>query len=177
MGVDMRILLAQGDVYVRGFLAASLRSRGFEVVQAADTAEMLVRLCGGPFVAVVMDQALPGIHPLELLPGMRMAWPDTPVILLGQTGDDTCQQAALKSGAHAVLPKPVQLDGLLRTLRAVGSARDLFDSAIAPAESKPPAPTFRNGEQGVRDRRDEGPAGERSGRYREGRERAPTYRG
>jgi len=173
----MRILLAEDNVYLRGFLAASLQSRGCEVVQAADTAEMLVRLRSHSFAAVVMDHTLPGIHPLELLPGLRMAWPDTPVILLGLSGDDTCRQAALKSGAHAVLPKPVQPDDLLRTLQGVVSARDLFNSAIPPAESEPSAPAFRNGEQGVRHRRDERPADERGGRSREGREQAPMYRG
>ena len=173
----MRILLAEDNVYLRGFLAASLQSRGCEVVQAADTAEMLVRLRSHSFAAVVMDHTLPGIHPLELLPGLRMAWPDTPVILLGLSGDDTCRQAALKSGAHAVLPEPVQPDDLLRTLQGVVSARDLFNSAIPPAESEPSAPAFRNGEQGVRHRRDERPADERGGRSREGREQAPMYRG
>ena len=172
----MRILLAEDNVYLRGFLAASLQSRGCEVVQAADTAEMLVRLRSHSFAAVVMDHTLPGIHPLELLPGLRMAWPDTPVILLGPSDDDTCRQAALKSGAHAVLPKPVQPDDLLRTLQRVVSARDLRNSAIPPAESEPPAPAFRDGEPGVRHRRDERPADERGARSREGRERAPTYR-
>jgi DNA-binding response OmpR family regulator len=133
----MRILLAESDTPTRGFLAAALRSKGIEVVQAADTAQMLVRLHGWPFAAVVLDQALPGIHPLALLPGLRMAWPDTPVILLGPSGDGACQQA-LECGAHAFLPKPVLPDELLRSLGAVGSVPKIVSGGpqgSAPATS------------------------------------------
>lgn len=138
----MHILLAVTDVSLWGTLATRLRSCGYEVVQAADTAEVLIRLRSRPFAAVVMDLALPGIHPVELLPGLRTAWPDTPVILLGPHGNETRREVVLDSGMYACLPKPVQPDDLLRSLAGIALAHDaLADASVGAAI---PAPAVRH---------------------------------
>jgi DNA-binding NarL/FixJ family response regulator len=106
-----------------------------------------------------------------------MAWPDTPVILLGPSGDDACRQAALENGAHAVLPKPVEPNDLVRTLRSVASAPATLSSTLVSTEGGARRPGSRDGRSCVMRRADERRAGARARSHQGGNGRAPAYRG
>src|SRR4051794_27099923 len=91
-----RVLVVDDDDGVRGFLAATLRMDGYECVEAASGREAL-DLVDETIVAVVLDNRLPDIRGIDLLPQLRARVNATlPVLLV--TGDDQLNGAAAGLG-------------------------------------------------------------------------------
>jgi CheY-like chemotaxis protein len=101
----------------RARLGRTLARSGYQAVFVSDGAEALVRLRRGGFVAVLLADELPGIAGHALLPGIRVAWPEVPVIFVRRPGAAACEAEALAGGAHACLVAPVRAAALLRALR------------------------------------------------------------
>lgn len=112
-----RVLVVNGDAQARWLLRDALIQEGYRVEAVEDGAQALIRLHAEPFAAIVMDRDLPGVQGLDLLPGLRLAWPETPVVMICTLDDGHTCSAALERGAHAWLAKPFRMEHLLRTLR------------------------------------------------------------
>ena len=82
-----RILVVDDDGEMRALLAEVLREAGYDVKEAANGAEALIRLRAESFAAIVLDKNMPGLTGLDLLPGMRVICPETPVVLITAFGD------------------------------------------------------------------------------------------
>jgi len=96
-------------------LGRALARAGYQPVPVADGAEALVQLRRGRFVAVLLADMLPGIPGEALLPGLRVAWPELPVIFLRRPGA-RLEAEPFTNGAHACLVAPVRAHDLLRVL-------------------------------------------------------------
>ncbi len=121
-----RILLVDDDEDMRNLLADVLGDEGYEVTQAANGAEALVILHRETFAAVLLDKRMPGLSGMDLLPGLRVICPETPVIVITAFGDaDTAAEGAEK-GAFGLLFKPFRMDEL----------RTILDRALAPRASR-----------------------------------------
>lgn len=118
-GRPARILVADDDPAMRGLLASSLRRDGYDVVEAANGAEMLeafsLMLFRGepvPIDVVVSDERMPGLLGSEVLAGLReAAWP-TPFILITGFGSEETHRQMERLGATTVFDKPFDLDDL-----------------------------------------------------------------
>jgi CheY-like chemotaxis protein len=64
-------------------------------------------------ILVFSDINMPGMTGLELLPHVRQARPDVPVIMITAYGDEETRRLALEGGAAGLLVKPIDL-ALLR---------------------------------------------------------------
>jgi len=121
----MRVLVADDDPDLREVIAEALRVDGFEVIEAANGAQLLdlvgPSLLGGPEGApaelVVSDLRMPGITGMSVLGGLRdLPW-RPPFILITAFGDAETHAEARRLGASAVLDKPFEMRVLVRLVR------------------------------------------------------------
>ena len=64
-------------------------------------------------VLILSDINMPGMSGLEMLPKVRAARPDVPVIMITAYGDSETRRKAVEGGAVGLLTKPIDF-GLLR---------------------------------------------------------------
>ena len=65
-------------------------------------------------ILMFSDINMPGMTGLELLPLVRAAWPDVPVIMITAYGDADTRAKVLAGGAVGLITKPIDFD-LLRS--------------------------------------------------------------
>ena len=58
-------------------------------------------------ILILSDINMPGMSGLELLPKVKAARPDVPVIMITAYGDTETKRKALEGGAEALLTKPI----------------------------------------------------------------------
>lgn len=109
---DTTILLAEDDAAVRTVVSRSLARHGWRV-QATSSASALWRwIAGGEGDLVVTDVMLPDENLLDLLPRIRAARPDLPVIVMSAQNTLLTAVRATERGAFEYLPKPFDLGNL-----------------------------------------------------------------
>lgn len=118
-GTRPRVLVVDDDGEMRALLADVLSEEGYEVEQAANGAETLIKLRTESFAAIVLDKNMPGLSGLDLLPGLRTICPETPVILITAFGDVSTYMDAMEKGAFEFFFKPFRMEELVRALQRV----------------------------------------------------------
>lgn len=92
-----------------------LRSGRFQMAFAGSAAEALEKV-GQPgeasLILILSDINMPGMTGLELLPKVRSARPDVPVIMITAYGDAETRRKALEGGAAGLLTKPIDFVAL-----------------------------------------------------------------
>ncbi|BCO07775.1 hypothetical protein GF1_01510 [Desulfolithobacter dissulfuricans] len=91
---------------------------GYQVTGETDSRLALETFCRDPqrFDLVITDQTMPGLLGTELAEQMIDIRPDLPVLLCSGYGTRTTEEKAGNSGIHDVLPKPLSLPVLARTV-------------------------------------------------------------
>jgi two-component system nitrogen regulation response regulator GlnG len=130
-----RILIADDDQGIRTVLHRAFARLGHEVEAVSSAAAMWRRATGGPVDLLVTDVVFPDGDALELLPRVKQARPDLPVIVMSARSTLLTALRARERGAFDYLPKPFDLNLLLsaaqRALAPRGEAR------VAAAEGEP----------------------------------------
>lgn len=117
------VLLVEDEAMVRALAARTLRSRGYEVVEAEDGLDGLRALeaRAGGFDAVVSDVVMPHMTGTELAEAIRDRWPELPVLLMTGYADDLALLGARSADAPPLLSKPFTPSQLAAELqRALG---------------------------------------------------------
>jgi two-component system KDP operon response regulator KdpE len=111
-----RLLIAEDDPQLRGFLATELAAAGFAVVAAADGAEALrLYQTQGPFDALLLDEEMPHVTGREILRRLRSRRDFLPALLFsGSLALTDKEQAELRVGP--VVRKPCGLVALVEAL-------------------------------------------------------------
>jgi CheY-like chemotaxis protein len=79
-----------------------------EFATSAPTAlRRAVEIREASLILILSDINMPGMTGLELLPVVRAARPDVPVIMITAYGDAETKRKALENGAEALLTKPI----------------------------------------------------------------------
>jgi DNA-binding NtrC family response regulator len=118
-----RILIVDDDSSQRSLLDTFLRSQGFATVLAASGHEALSRLEENDVQMMISDVRMPGLSGLETLRRARRTRATLPVLLVTAYADVRDAVGAMRDGAVNYLPKPIDLDELLATVRNVTGAR------------------------------------------------------
>jgi len=115
----MRILVAEDDTVIAGFVAQGLREAGFVVDVSATGPDGLKRALGGGYDAAVIDVMLPGKDGLSLIEELRAKKVATPVLILSarHTVDDRVK--GLQAGGDDYLTKPFAFAELLARVQAL----------------------------------------------------------
>ena len=123
------VVIADADATARVPLAAALRQRGLEVIEAENGLEVLLYVKRARPGAAIVTLDLPRVDGLEALRRIRVFDPSIRVVVLGPPSPD-----ALAEGAVAVLPKPVQVSDLVAALDRPAPPPPPPPPAKAPAE-------------------------------------------
>ena len=120
----LRVLVVEDVPEVRGFLARTITTMGYQGQQAAGGDEAL-SLCEQAMPEVVLtDILMPGTDGLTLTQRIRERWPACPVLVMTGHSDEASAIAALKAGACDYLKKPINLDHLRAALEGVAQVLD-----------------------------------------------------
>jgi DNA-binding NarL/FixJ family response regulator len=87
--------------------------------QVMISSQQEVLFCASQPDAILLALGNPGWEEIQALKSLRNAYPDIPILALTSNEVPGQEQAALESGAHAVLTKAAPRTELLRTLRAI----------------------------------------------------------
>ncbi len=105
-------------LFRRGLIALLAQEEGLEIVgEAADGVEALRRVEELQPDLVLLDNHMPGVLGVDLLPGLREAAPRAQVLMLTVSEDEQDLTAALRGGAAGYLLKTMDGADLARALR------------------------------------------------------------
>lgn len=93
-----------------------LRAGRFQMEFASSAAEALKRAAevrDPSLILILSDINMPGMSGLDMLPKVRAAHPDVPVIMITAYGDAETRRKAIERGAVGLLTKPIDF-ALLR---------------------------------------------------------------
>lgn len=112
-----KVLIVDDEELVRRPVRKYLESQGFEVCEAATVQMGTAAVRAERPDAVVLDFELPDGTALDLLPAMKRADPDLPVVLLTGHGSIELAVQCIKEGAENFLTKPADLPALTTILQ------------------------------------------------------------
>ena len=110
------IFLVDDEQVARDGIALALRKL-YDVKAFVNAEDALAALADGPPDLILLDIGLPGMSGIEALERIKGDHPDLPVIMITAYEDVETVVSAMKLGAHDYVVKPLQMDGLLVSVR------------------------------------------------------------
>jgi len=108
----VRILVIEDDEEMRSLLEDFLRDEGYEAETALNGFEGLRKLAQETFDLVLTDVRMPGLTGLEILPAIKRAHPEVPVMVITAFGNEEIHRRSLERGASGYLEKPIRFPKL-----------------------------------------------------------------
>jgi CheY-like chemotaxis protein len=96
-----------------------IRDGRFNMVFACSGDEALQRIeafAGTALVLILSDINMPGMSGLNLLPKVKAARPNVPVIMITAYGDTETTRTVLEAGAEALFTKPIDFPALRKDI-------------------------------------------------------------
>jgi DNA-binding response OmpR family regulator len=142
MTLQRHILVVDDDSDLRTALRRPLVAEGYQVTEAASSAEaaraITGRACG--FHVIILDLALPDGDGRDLCAALRRQGISVPIILLTGMGDEHDVVRGLDAGANDYVIKPFRMSELLARVRAQLRMHDISEDAelaIGPFRFRP----------------------------------------
>lgn len=107
------ILTVDDEESIRRLLLQKLSSEGYQCKQAGNAEQALDKLRNNLIDLVILDIRMPGKSGIELLPEIKVSYPDTAVIMATATSDINVAIQCMKQGASDYLTKPFNLDEVI----------------------------------------------------------------
>jgi DNA-binding response OmpR family regulator len=118
-----RILVADDEGGVRGFLRKVLEEGGHEVIEAVDGKQALQQVLAGRVDLVITDLIMPDQEGIETIQALRRQAPGVGIIAISGAFGGQFLKTAKMLGAAAVLNKPVSAELLLANVADVLKSR------------------------------------------------------
>ena len=117
-GGPLRVLVVDDEPAIRRFLRTSLRTEGYDLVEAETGEAALAEIRRRAPDLVMLDLGLPGLGGLDVIRRLRAAGSAVPIIVLTSRTDEAGKVEALDLGADDYVTKPFGMDELLARMRA-----------------------------------------------------------
>jgi CheY-like chemotaxis protein len=119
--VPGKILIVDDEHDIRELLALRLRAAGYETAFAADAMTAVNVARSEEPQLILLDIGLPGGTGITVMERLRNfpALAHIPVIAISAREPQPTERAAVEAGARAFLPKPIDHELLLETVRRV----------------------------------------------------------
>lgn len=104
------ILIVDDEEVIRKLLHQRLSSEGYQCQEASSADRALDELKSNPMELVLLDIKMPGKSGTELLPELKVRYPDTAVIMATAITDTSTAIQCMKEGAYDYITKPFNLD-------------------------------------------------------------------
>jgi DNA-binding response OmpR family regulator len=127
---DMKVLLVDDEEEFVKALAERLKMRDLRSDTVLDGEEALSFVEDQEPDVMVLDLKMPGIDGMEVLRQVRKAYPKIQVIILTGHGTEKDEEEAKRLGAFEYLEKPVNLDVLVKKMKAA-YRRKMEDTMVA----------------------------------------------
>jgi len=115
----MRILIAEDEKKISGFIRRGLKEEGY-AADIADTGPEALRLAGeNPYDLLLLDVMLPGLDGVEVCVRLRAEGFTAPILMLTAKDRVEDKVKGLDSGANDYLTKPFAFEELLARIRAL----------------------------------------------------------
>lgn len=116
-----RILTVDDSASIRQVVGFTLKSAGYEVVEAVDGKDALAKAAAGPVNMVITDLNMPNLDGLGLIRALRAtpAHKFTPIVMLTTESQDAKKQEGRAAGATGWIVKPFKPEQLLGVVKKV----------------------------------------------------------
>jgi PAS domain S-box-containing protein len=129
----LTVLVVDDEPDAREMLAMLLERRGARVVPCDGADAALDALTRETVGVVIADIGMPGVDGYEFMRLLRRRGVATPAVALTAFAQHADRQRSLECGYTAYLAKPVDVDGLVRTLRQLVAREPEASGAASPA--------------------------------------------
>mgnify|MGYP001087613986 CR=1 FL=1 len=123
--VPETLLIVDDEVGIRNLLHKKLSREGYQCKEAATAEKALNVLAANPIALVILDIRLPDKSGTELLPEIKMGYPDTAVVMATVISKVNVATQCLKQGADDYICKPFDLDEVSQSIRRALERRSL----------------------------------------------------
>ncbi len=117
------ILVADDDRGIRTVLTQALARAGYEVKTTGNAASLWRWVAAGEGDLVITDVVMPDENGLDLIPRIKHIRPDLKIIVMSAQNTLLTAVKATERGAFEYLPKPFDLDELVRVVQRALEAR------------------------------------------------------
>jgi two-component system nitrogen regulation response regulator GlnG len=132
MSVHGQILVADDDAAIRTVLTQALSRAGHEVRVTSNAGTLWRWVAAGEGDLVITDVVMPDENAFDMLPRIRKARPELPVVVMSAQKTFITAIRASEAGAYEYLPKPFDLTELLGIVQ-----RALAEPRKAKADHRP----------------------------------------
>jgi DNA-binding NtrC family response regulator len=112
-----KILIVDDDKSIRKTLRDILEFEKYDIDEAADGLECIVKIKQVTYDVIILDVKMPRMDGMEAIEKIQNLSPDTPVVMISGHGNIDTAVEAVKKGAFDFIQKPPDLNRLLITLR------------------------------------------------------------
>src|SRR5512140_2324715 len=124
------ILVADDDAAIRTVLNQALSRAGYEVRSTGNAATLWRWISQGDGDLVITDVVMPDENAFDLIPRIRKARPDLPIIVMSAQNTFMTAIRASERGAYEYLPKPFDLKELIAIVgRALAEPKEKLPAA------------------------------------------------
>lgn len=116
-GGSEKILIAEDEPMVRRALAQSLRSRGYQVLEAERGDQALQFALQGDLDLIVLDVVMPGLSGVSAYQRIRATHPRLPILLTSGYSDEEPSLQLSQDPNGYFIPKPYSPETMLRLVR------------------------------------------------------------
>jgi two-component system nitrogen regulation response regulator GlnG len=132
------ILVADDDAAIRTVLNQALTRAGYDVRITSNAATLWRWVSAGDGDLVITDVVMPDENAFDMLPRIRRARPDLPVLVMSAQNTFMTAIKASEGGAYDYLPKPFDLTEMIGTIgRALSEPRKLAAQPEETTEGMP----------------------------------------
>src|SRR5271155_2510192 len=128
------ILVADDDAAIRTVLNQALSRAGYEVRSTGNASTLWRWISQGDGDLIITDVVLPDENAFDLLPRIKKARPDLPIIIMSAQNTFITAIRASERGAYEYLPKPFDLKELIGIVGRALSQPKERSAAAAKAE-------------------------------------------
>ncbi len=112
-----KILVVDDDKGIRQALRNILELEKYEIDEAVDGLDAIVKIKQNTFDVIIMDVKMPRMDGMEAIEKIQNIAPDVPVVMISGHGNIDTAVESVKKGAFDFIQKPPDLNRLLITLR------------------------------------------------------------
>ena len=133
---NQTVLIADDDAAIRTVLNQALTRAGYSVRVTSNATSLWRWVSEGEGDLVITDVVMPDENAFDLLPRMKKARPDLPIIVMSAQNTFMTAVRASEKGAYDYLPKPFDLKELIAIVgRAMAEPKRKALGAPAPGEA------------------------------------------
>ena len=124
-GKQEGILIVDDEEIIRKLLHQTLSKEGYQCQEAGSADQAVDKLLNNRIALVILDIKMPGKSGTELLPEIKLRYPDTAVIMATAMTDTTIAIQCMKQGAYDYLTKPFNLEEVILSVERALEKRRL----------------------------------------------------